>query len=164
MAVDLSGVKQLCDTSVASVLEHCPGLESLSVRRCSRLRGSDAAWHWLDNDPSLTALNLSYCHALRDNLVGLVARCCPRLRSLELAGCKRVTNSAIRSLAGEGAVESLTALDLGHLKSVTAVAIRDLLERKPKLLTLNLGGAKFATDAVINGLAVGAPHCRIYRR
>ena len=50
------------------------------------------------------------------------------------------------------------------LKSVTAVAIRDLLERKPTLLTLNLGGAKFATDTVINGLAVGAPHTRIYRR
>ena len=101
--VDLSGVKSLSDESVRSVLECCVRLRSLSVRK-TRIRGSGAAWHWLSPEQTgrpatLTALNLSHCTALRDNIVETVARSCHALRSLELAGCKRLTDASLRALS-----------------------------------------------------------------
>ena len=90
------------------------------MRRCAKLRGSEAAWHWLDppeRESQLTALNLSHCHALRDGFVDLVARCGHGLRTLELAGCKRLTDNALRSIAA--GAPALIALDLGAIKSIS---------------------------------------------
>ena len=165
--MDLSGIKHLCDECVRSVLQHCGKLRSLNLRRCTRLRGSEAAWHWLGTpgrENMLTSLNLSHCHALRDSLVDIIARTCLNLENLELAGCKRLTDASLRYLTGAASVPRLTALDLGHARVVTPAAVSRLLDRKRDLLSLNLGGCKFATDNVMNGLAVDYPHCRVYRR
>ena len=112
--------RQLPTQCVRSCLEHCPYLRALSVRRCAKLRGSEAAWHWLDpaeRESQLTALNLSHCHALRDGFVDLVARCGRGLKTLELAGCKRLTDNALRSIAA--GAPALVALDLGAIKSIS---------------------------------------------
>ena len=177
--VDLSGVKSLSDESVRSVLEFCVRLRSLSVRK-TRVRGSGAAWHWLSPEQTgrpatLTALNLSHCTALRDGIVEIVARSCGALLSLELAGCKRLTDASLRALSAQGGSEErpegeaathrpqLTALDVGNATAITAEAVGALLEYQRELLVLNLGGCQIE-DASMVQLATRHRHCRIYRR
>ena len=158
--VDLSGVKQLSDESVRSVLESCHRLCSLSVRK-TRVRAS--AFRGANRPSTLTSLNLSHCTAVRDSIVDILARSYATLLSLEMAGCKRLTDGSLRALSSTWCGPRLTSLDMGNATSITAEATDVLLESQRDLRVLNLGGCRIEDDAMVE-LAAKHRHCRIYRR
>ena len=68
--------------------------------------------------------------------------------SLDVAGCKGVTDAGVQALASNGQLAQITAADLSGCMNVTAVGLRALAAAAPRLHTLRCGGNAVCNKAV----------------
>ena len=138
-ALNLNACQAVGDPAVSAAVRNCPALESLSLYWDVRV--TDAA---LDSIAS--------------------AHCASRLRTLNLSGCKKVTDRGVRAVAD--ACGAITALDLTRNPNVSAAGLRAVVDGMPYLEDLRLyacpGLRSFAPLADLSRLAVldlcGAQH------
>ena len=101
----------------------------------SRVRVSDIL---LIETSDLVALGLRDCFNTTDQCVVDVINCCPKLRSIDLGGCRLVIDAGISALgAGCGQLQSI---DLSRCDEVTDAGISALAAGCGKLQRIELAG------------------------
>lgn len=88
----------------------CPRLELLSLRKTGT---ASAILHC----PSLTKLDVSYCHKLSDAGVRAAAVACPLLASLNMESCAYVTDDTLREISL--ACAHLQTLDASYCPNIS---------------------------------------------
>ena len=91
-------------------------LVDIDVSGCPQLRVENLI---AKNCPRLRSLSLQGCE-VTDNTIGGIARGCPKLRSLNLGGCK-ITGRCIGEISAE--CKELSSLDLRRCKALTELML-----------------------------------------
>ncbi|GMH92270.1 hypothetical protein TL16_g12294 [Triparma laevis f. inornata] len=168
-SVDLSNQKILSDEAIHTVLCLCGGLESLSARRCPKIRGDAFNMSGLgeDNLPTLKFLTLSGCDTFNDRGLSFVGKYFGRsLETLNVSGCKGLTGKGLKSVGRH--CNKIVSIDLGGLKSLKRRDLLSLLKKtSTSLRSLNVGGCTGEVeDSEWIGQTMGREFhdCLIYRR
>jgi hypothetical protein len=146
-------------------------LEALNVSRCPDVLGHGlCALSALKN---LRALDVSYCPQVEDDVLEFFAEIFPKLRSLDISGCKSVRAAGLRELRVLTALEVLTAADcdftdaeVREIAAVTSLRVLSIagsprttvvgskaLSALERLEVLDLSGSPAVTSAVLATLA-----------
>eukprot|EP00698_Gefionella_okellyi_P001754 TRINITY_DN11607_c0_g1_i2.p1 TRINITY_DN11607_c0_g1~~TRINITY_DN11607_c0_g1_i2.p1 ORF type:complete len:514 (-),score=66.84 TRINITY_DN11607_c0_g1_i2:122-1663(-) len=141
--IDLSRTS-ITVNSVRSLGSHCPGIQRLSLQGCDvsgQFKANTSfpeltyldlsystAWTWQAQSPKLQTLLLTHCPEMTDSMVARLPITCPRLRSLTLDSCDRITDATPLGIA---------------LKRKQWPALRELRVEKCKRIT-NAGVARAA--------------------
>lgn len=135
ISIDLSGMDSVDDKVVAKIATCCPQLQGLNLSRCKRI-GDDGVMAVAsrlrmlrrvsrNRCPDLTAqIKLNGCHRLTDRSIVALARHCPLLLELDLAGVPQLTNDTTISVFLN--TRALRELKLNDNKTLSAGAIPDL--------------------------------------
>ncbi|XP_071380881.1 protein AMN1 homolog [Centroberyx affinis] len=103
--------------------------------------------------PGTQKLNLECCQV---SDVALQQICCPHLKTIILAGCRRITSEGVIALASS--CPSLKVVDLKDCEGVTDEAVRALAHTCRGLEVLSLQGCSTIGDAALLALA---ENCRL---
>ncbi|GMI08701.1 hypothetical protein TrVE_jg9293 [Triparma verrucosa] len=139
-SVDLSNQKILSDEAIYTVLVMCGSLESLSARRCPKLRGLAFNMSAASSLPPLKFLTLSGCDTFNDRGLNFVGKYFGgSLETLNISGCKSLTGKGLKSVGRH--CKKIVSIDAGGLKDLKRKAILSLLKKtSPTLRSLNVGG------------------------
>lgn len=90
----LDGCKHLSDKSLKAISSHCPLLEDLDVSECGI---GDAGLKALVDNVGLvlTSLNLSGCRGITDKVLPLICKKCDSLLDLNLKNCSGLSESGV---------------------------------------------------------------------
>lgn len=134
---------------VLRVLGSLPHLTKLQLRMCHHFTADGITA--LGQAPALRQLQLPACWQLDDGAAQALAAALPQLELLGMLEAGEALGDA--GLAKLGALQGLTALDLAYsCWEHTAVGLRSLLQRLPRLQMLNVGGAEGMCDAVLQAI------------
>lgn len=167
-SLDLSSCYSL-SASVASIVRHCPQLESLSLRYgaaqqglgslagCSHLRALDLGHCRQLTDAALTSiasgctvlniLDISEGLQIGDGAIAAVATHCLGLQKLNLYRCTSLTDCALESLAR---CSQLKKLELWGCINLTKDGIISFIRAAPNLTYLGVKEVPSMTKAVID--------------
>ena len=121
-------------------------LVSLNLNALHNISGEGVLAAARGNSATLRHLSLYWLHALPSASVAEVAKACPRLEVLNLSGCQKTEDSAVRALARN--CRGLTDLDLTRCPLLSGAALHFLAPRLTHLRRLNLyANAQIAPDA-----------------
>lgn len=142
-----------CDDTVLAALAACPrlrelrlectavtaaGLAKLGKIPLRRLAFGVTAVADVESLPTtLVELDVSFAVGLDDEALRAIAARLPRLETLALQGCSRVTDAGLRAVL---AAAAMTRLDLRGCKGITAAILPQLLEER-SLVALDVSGA-----------------------
>lgn len=87
--MDLGQCSWLTDQELRKILESMPWIQDLSLAQNTQL--TYVGFGELKKLQGLKALNLSNCHHLEDRDLGLILSSIPELRSLDLSGCRGIS-------------------------------------------------------------------------
>ena len=158
-SLDLSRCSQgVGDEALAAVERALPHLRVLRLTRCKRVSDAGIA-RVAAGCTELAELDLELCCSLTDqSLTSLAAgQSVGRLSSLNLSGCG-ISDAGVETLARTGS-KSLTHLDLGGCNRLTDRAVR-ALALLPRLAFLSLNDVHKLTDAGLVALASSAAALR----
>ena len=116
---------------IAGLIAHCRDLEAVSV----------------------------FYSSIKDDAVELLARC-PRLHSVSLTGCKRVTGSGLLAVAKAC---PLRHLDVSGCRQVTDASMVPLAGYTPELVSLKTSGNKGITTTTVVAFAAACPKVSHWR-
>jgi len=125
---------------------HHPELESVKNKRSSC---SDSSLQALFSHPNIRIIKLRYCPLITGEILYTDSEVKPKLKVLDLGGCRKLTDIGVVGLLNLTDGETLTELDLQDT-NITLDNISDLNIRLPKLEKLSLGECFNITDAVIS--------------
>ena len=136
---DSSFALLFCPTTSAACFSQ---LAALSLNNCHHL--SESSFLLLNALPALRSLSLSHCLQLGDDTLESVVRHNPSLTSLNLAGCRSLTNACCYYLSSFLS-SSLTALDLSGNGLINDAGLSHLATLT-SLTSLCMRGVEFITD------------------
>ena len=119
-----------------------PLLTTLSLNNCHHL--SESSFLLLNSLPALRSLSLAHCLQLSDDTLEAVVRHNPLLTSLNLAGCRSLTNACCYYLSSFLS-SSLTSLDLSGNGLINDAGLCHLATLT-SLTSLRMRGVEFMTD------------------
>ena len=136
---DSSFALLFCPTTSTACL---PQLSVLSLNNCHHL--SESSFMLLNTLPSLRSLSLAHCIQLGDDTLESVVRHNPKLTSLNLSGCRSLTNACCYYLSSFLS-SSLTSLDLSGNGLINDAGLFHLATLT-SLTSLRMRGVEFVTD------------------
>mmetsp|Transcript_11464 Transcript_11464/g.35032 ORF Transcript_11464/g.35032 Transcript_11464/m.35032 type:complete len:406 (+) Transcript_11464:359-1576(+) len=157
-------IKQITRSSCVNSLERinlswCSGASSKSVRELSRFPGlkevrlahcryflTYSAQFLALCSPQLEVLDLNCCKGIRTGMILCIADHCPKLKHLNIANSRYVTDCAICYLVGK--CSELEVLDLSWCTRINGKSLGAIAEKLPKLRKLGLS----ETQATNSGL------------
>jgi len=149
--VELFGCSSITDEGIA-MLAKCRKLDFLNVRACRLI--SDASIDALVHGcPSLHTMNLTGCKRLSNKgLAGLSQ--CPNMHSLTLSGCSQISDAGLAWVVS--GCQQLQELNLQGCHGITSASLATISAACPSLRCLNLKGTAVADP----GLEAVAVHCK----
>ena len=127
----------------------------------------------------ITTLNLTWCTSVTDQGIQAVVRCpklriislrrnrnitdkslvslshhCPKIQSLDLDTCVRLTDRGISALS---ACDGLQRLRLARCRAITDVSLTSLAKNNSELVSIDLTGVTQITDKGVRALIDGCP-------
>ena len=145
----LTGCEFLEDSTLGSIVDHCPRLSSLVIQGCFRV--SDAGvGHLLSDCEALTHLDISYCWGVTCHVFGCIG---PTLKEFACSFCVQLEDMAAEKLTALGNPTSLEIIDVSSCKRLTDTFVQTLRDANlPRLHTLVVNGCheislSFKTEA-----------------
>lgn len=138
VSLDLSGCRNISESSVANLIGKMPGLQNLNLTQ-SRLR--DSACFTLP--ASLRSLCICMCERLGDGVMEYVSKHCTSLETLDVSLCAKITDSGIKKLAESAVANSLRRLNISHCRWVTNTG-----------LSVLFGACSFLTEVIASDLPI----------
>ncbi|MDP2437576.1 MAG: hypothetical protein Q8P67_17675 [archaeon] len=161
---------QITDSSLLAIAQHCTLLKDLSLRGCKNISNSaiaafpkrctleriDISGNELVCDDGLisialtaplflTSIEISHCINITDRSIAALAKGCFCLQTLNVAGCRRITDQGATHLASLSALEYL---NLGFCWRLTDASVCVLVRTLANLVELCLSGTS-VTQAVL---------------
>jgi hypothetical protein len=151
-SLTLSSCNLISDLSVECLPLFCKDLERISLSNCVLI--SDKAVGSLSSLPRLTSLNLHNCNRITNQAVFSLALHARKLTKLDISWCRRLSDDAILQL--RDGVRGIEELSLEEL-SISPYAVSALSSHCEMLRSLNLAYTNTDADSLLR-LAKGCSH------
>jgi len=160
--VDMSNQKVITDAAVHAVLTHCLGLQSLSARRCPKIKGVDC-FDLRDVDYArVKFLTLAGCDGLQDKSLPLIGKYFgDSLETLNVSGDKLLTGKGLGKVAKQ--LKKIISIDAGGTK-ITPSAVLSLLKKCSTLRSLNVGSTNINDEWIADVMSREYHDVLIYSR
>ncbi|KYQ99828.1 hypothetical protein DLAC_03780 [Tieghemostelium lacteum] len=150
--IDLSGLPRITDISIQNLAQY-NHLQNLELSFCTGV-SSDFLKHLAQNRKiQLQYLNLYYTN-INDQTIASVATHYPNIKSLLVGGCQLLTDQCVKSLLK---LQNLHHLDVSHCKKLTTSAIKTLALPQLQLLNASWCIEVSSSDATYYKVAKGCP-------
>lgn len=129
---------------------HTRKLEKLDIYICDHLADISVQNFILNNNHTLTYLSLAGCNRITDDAVLSVARNCPNLEHLDLRACGLISDISIQSIAMH--CPNLHHLNVGRVRDRERITIQSisLIAKKTKVAVLGLAGCDMTDECLIS--------------
>ncbi|KAI7884115.1 uncharacterized protein EV154DRAFT_574694 [Mucor mucedo] len=131
------------------ISRHSQKLEKLDIYICDHLADSSVHNFITNNHHSLTYLSLAGCNRITDDAVLSVAKNCPKLEHLDLRACGLISDISIQAIAMN--CPDLHHLNVGRVRDrekITMQSIR-LVAENTKVAVLGLAGCDMTDECLI---------------
>ncbi|GBB87206.1 hypothetical protein RclHR1_13640010 [Rhizophagus clarus] len=98
-----------------------------------------------------------------DVLIQTIAMACPRLRCINLNGCKHLSDSSLEVISKNSCSSSLLSINLSGCRKITDVGLKHLSKSCHYLTSLNVADCGKITDKGVIHIAKGCPGLRQIR-
>ncbi|KAH0458314.1 hypothetical protein IEQ34_013629 [Dendrobium chrysotoxum] len=140
------------DEGIIQIGRGCPMLQELDLYRSSGLTDTGVIAIG-QGCPLLQAINLAYCTEITDNALRSLSKC-PKLNTLELRGCFRVSNYGLVAIAL--GCKEIVKLDIKKCYDITDVGMVPLAHLCSRLRQINLS---YSSVSDIGFLALASISC-----
>ncbi|GAA5795417.1 hypothetical protein HPULCUR_000774 [Helicostylum pulchrum] len=125
-------------------------LEKLDIYICDHLADISVQNFITNNNHSLTYLSLAGCNRITDEAVLSVAKNCPNLEHLDLRACGLISDVSIESIAIN--CSNLHHLNVGRVRDRERITIQSisLIAIKTKVAVLGLAGCDMSDECLIS--------------
>lgn len=130
-ALDLENCDRLTNTSITHLGCHCPCLTELNIANCRRINDDGFISFIRARGSGLKSLNIGGCRLLTDHSVASIAGYCPSLTKVILDSNQNITDASVMLLA-EGC-RDLNYVSLIECNSIIDLSLDKLGESCPKL-------------------------------
>ena len=156
--LNLCSVWQFTDAALDAIGEHAGhSLASLSLAWCRQRTLTQAALERLFRRCLvLEQVDLCGVVAVDNAVLDAIAATTPRLASLRLTWCLRVTDSAVCALV-DALAATLVDLDMGSCEQVTDLTLAHVARAAPQLRTANVAGCGRVTAEAVAHLEAALP-------
>lgn len=129
--------------------QHTNKLEKLDIYICDHLSDSSIYRFITHNNQSLTYLSLAGCNKITDDAVLSVAKHCPSLEHLDLRACGLISDISIQSIAYN--CSNLHHLNVGRVRDREKITMQsiNLIAQKTKVAVLGLAGCDMSDECLI---------------
>ena len=148
------------DHGVVKLLSRCRALRYISLAKCPI---TNTALEQIANNPAtngdtyLRHLNLNECEYITDTAIMKISASCPRLRSLDIGKCIRLTDA---SLYGLSRCVLLRRLNLKSCNKITDAGVRKLATTCGSLRNLDVRGCSLSPET-FEYVRIHCPVCLI---
>ncbi|KAL9537448.1 hypothetical protein MBANPS3_011764 [Mucor bainieri] len=145
-------LRKIKDKSINEPLQqigqHTYKLERLDIYICDHLSDSSIYTFITHNSQSLTYLSLAGCNKITDDAVLSVAQHCPKLEHLDLRACGLISDVSIQSVAEN--CPNLHHLNVGRVRDREKITMQsiNLIAQKTKVAVLGLAGCDMTDESV----------------
>ncbi|EDO04755.1 hypothetical protein SS1G_07238 [Sclerotinia sclerotiorum 1980 UF-70] len=166
LALDISGVKQITDTSMFTLAEHCRRLQGLNISQCvgitseSMLKLNEceqlddrAIMAFAENCRNILEIDLHQCKYIGNDPVTALLTNGNALRELRLASCEKITDMAFLNLPHKATYDHLRILDLTSCHGLTDAAVEKIITVAPRLRNLVFAKCRLLTDHAVNSIS-----------
>jgi F-box and leucine-rich repeat protein GRR1 len=98
-----------------------------------------------------------------DVLIQTIAKACPRLRCINLNGCKHLSDSSLEAISKNSCSSSLLSINLSGCRKITDVGLKHLSKSCHYLTSLNVADCGKISDKGVIHIAKGCPGLRQLR-
>jgi hypothetical protein len=164
-ALNLSRCDLLTGSTVAAVVEHCTGLDTLALDGCKRLSSAHLE-HIVRRLPHLTQLFVSECPLVKLPAYSVLAHHGSSLVRLRAGGCEHTEDSHVRALTEQpaGRLTSLRDLDLSGSRCLTGQSLVMLVSTYSRLTSIRLNRCKGIQREFVQQLADEMPYSTLAER
>ncbi|KAG0218518.1 SCF ubiquitin ligase complex subunit [Mortierella sp. NVP41] len=135
----------------------CTRLERLLLPGCNKAT-EEGLKQILHAGKGLYFLDLSEIPAVTDAVLDVVARFCPKLHTLYLAGCAALTDDSVVKLAYS--CPHLKRIKLSQCVLLTDRSILALTQHCPQLMEIDVTNCNLMTNAAVQSVVQSLPHIR----
>ncbi|KAI8072148.1 uncharacterized protein B0P05DRAFT_549091 [Gilbertella persicaria] len=152
-AVRSISLKKIKDKTINEPLQHIghytKRLEKLDIYICDHLSDSSIYTFIIHNHQSLTYLSLAGCNRITDEAVLSVAKHCPRLEHLDLRACGLISDVSIQEIANQ--CPRLHHLNVGRVRDREKITSRSikLIALKTQVAVLGLAGCDMTDECLV---------------
>ncbi|KAI8638179.1 hypothetical protein BD408DRAFT_423350 [Parasitella parasitica] len=124
-------------------------LEKLDIYICDHLSDNSIYRFIAHNNQSLTYLSLAGCNKITDYAVLSVAKNCPKLEHLDLRACGLISDVSIQSIANH--CPNLKHLNVGRVRDREKITMKsiNLIAQQTKVAVLGLAGCDMTDECLI---------------
>ncbi|GAN09211.1 hypothetical protein MAM1_0250c08733 [Mucor ambiguus] len=146
-------LRKIKDKSINEPLQqigqHTHKLEKLDIYICDYLSDSSIYTFITHNNQALTYLSLAGCNKITDDAVLSVAQHCPKLEHLDLRACGLISDVSIQSIAKN--CPNLHHLNVGRVRDREKITMKsiNLIAQKTKVAVLGLAGCDITDECLI---------------
>ncbi|KAL6077083.1 hypothetical protein QOT17_002390 [Balamuthia mandrillaris] len=172
--LNLSSCEEITDEGVIHLARCCPRLRKVDFSKCRNLGDAAIIEIARCSKQNLKKVGLYNCINITDEAVAALAQHCPRLRSLDLASCEKITDKTLLYLSSypnnnsdgnyqlqdnkASGTAALRLLSLEECQQLSESALMSFFEKGcPALRTLKLAYCQRVTDRVLQKMAEGCP-------
>ena len=158
--ISLNDCVNVTDHGVVKLLSRCRALRYISLAKCPI---TNTALEQIANNPAtngdtyLRHLNLNECEYITDTAIMKISASCPRLRSLDIGKCIRLTDA---SLYGLSRCVLLRRLNLKSCNKITDAGVRKLATTCGSLRNLDVRGCSLSPET-FEYVRIHCPVCLI---
>ncbi|CAB4375259.1 unnamed protein product [Rhizophagus irregularis] len=98
-----------------------------------------------------------------DVLIQTIAMACPRLRCINLNGCKHLSDSSLEAISKNSCSSSLLSINLSGCRKITDIGLKHLTKSCHHLTSLNVADCGKISDKGVIYIAKGCPGLRQIR-
>ena len=137
--VDMSNQRGISDDAIHEILTCCLGLQSLSARRCNKIKGDCFAMEGIEEYARVKFLTLAGCDGLKDNSLQHIGKHFgDSLETLNVSGSKQLSGKQLGKIAKH--LQSIISVDAGGTKITNSAVLHFLKKCNKTLRSLNVGG------------------------
>lgn len=161
--VDMSNQKCITDVAIHAVLTQCQGLQSLSARRCQKIKGDCFAMEGIQAYARVKYLTLAGCDGLKDSSLQHIGKYFgDSLETLNVSGSKLLSGKQIGKLAKQ--LQKIISIDAGGTKITNSAVLHFLKKCNKTLRSLNVGGTNISEEWIADVMGRDYHDCLIYSR
>lgn len=132
--IDLSGCDKITDASILYLAKKAPQLQVANLSFCNLIT-FEGIKSLCTHCTQLQTISLYHCH-INDATLIHIANTLPALKSLTIAGCNLITETAISKISQK--CTELLYLDISHCKSINSSSIKAICSSLSNLQHLDL--------------------------
>lgn len=156
----LQGCTSITDNGLINLASGCQRIKFLDINKCSNVSDVGVSSICKACSSSLKTLKLLDCYKIGDETILSLAKFCDNLETLNIGGCRDVSNDAIKLLA-TACRNNLKNLRMDWCLNIADSSLSCILSQCRNLVALDIGCCEEVTDTAFHLISGEEPGLRL---